>query len=47
MNWVIPTIVLFSAMLMGLSFIPMTIRDIKREVKDAFGKENEDEIKMS
>ena len=42
MNWLVPSFVLFAAMLMGLSFLPMTIEDIKREVKDAFGKENED-----
>jgi hypothetical protein len=47
MDMTIPSIILFTAMLLGLSFIPMTIEDIKREVKDAFGKENEDEIKMS
>jgi hypothetical protein len=39
MDMTIPSIVLFGAMLIGLSFIPMTIRDIKREIKDAFGKE--------
>lgn len=39
MSWIIPSIVLFGAMVMGLSFIPMIVEDIKREVKDAFSKE--------
>lgn len=39
MNWVLPTIVLFGAMVMGLSMIPSIFRDFMVEVKDAFSTE--------
>jgi hypothetical protein len=42
MNWLIPSFVLFTAMFIGLSMIPSIARDFIQEIKDAFGKENED-----
>ena len=39
MSWIIPSIFLFTAMLVGLSFVPMAIDDFIREFKDAFCEE--------
>ena len=39
MDWVLPTIVLFGALVMGLSMIPSIISDFIKEVKDAFSTE--------
>ena len=41
MNWIIPSIILFTAMGIGLSMIPSIARDFIEEIKDAFSKEQE------
>ncbi len=39
MNWIIPSIVLFTAMVLGLSMIPSIFREFWECAKDAFSKE--------
>lgn len=46
MNWIIPAIVLFSAMGLGLAMIPSIWRDFIECVKEAFGEVEDEKTQM-